>query len=116
MQQHINVICVNEPSSNEWANLICKLRRGEQLFPGIIGYDDTVVPQIVNAILSRHNFILLGLRALYPQTNGARSRQDRSALTRAKASKARAFSGMTGGRRPFSFIRGDDLDVVLLAR
>ena len=26
MQQHINVICVNEPSSNEWANLICKLR------------------------------------------------------------------------------------------
>ena len=31
-------------------------------FPGIIGYDDTVVPQIVNAILSRHNFILLGLR------------------------------------------------------
>ena len=36
--------------------------RGETLFPGIIGYDDTVVPQIVNAILARHNFILLGLR------------------------------------------------------
>ena len=32
------------------------------LFPGIVGYDDTVMPQIVNAILSRHNFILLGLR------------------------------------------------------
>ncbi len=32
------------------------------MFPGIVGYDDTVVPQIVNAILSRHNFILLGLR------------------------------------------------------
>ncbi len=32
------------------------------MFPGIIGYDDTVVPQIVNAILARHNFILLGLR------------------------------------------------------
>jgi magnesium chelatase subunit I len=43
-------------------NLIAKLRRGETLFPGIIGYDDTVVPQIVNAILARHNFILLGLR------------------------------------------------------
>src|SRR4029453_10035085 len=43
-------------------NLIDKLRRGETLFPGIIGYDDTVVPQIVNAILARHNFILLGLR------------------------------------------------------
>ncbi|MGB6943760.1 MAG: magnesium chelatase [Bryobacteraceae bacterium] len=43
-------------------NLICKLQRGEDLFPGVVGYEDTVVPQIVNAVLSRHNFILLGLR------------------------------------------------------
>ena len=43
-------------------NLIKKLRSGETLFPGIVGYDDTVVPQLVNALLSRHNFILLGLR------------------------------------------------------
>jgi magnesium chelatase subunit I len=43
-------------------NLIAKLQRGDELFPGIIGYDDSVVPQIVNAILARHNFILLGLR------------------------------------------------------
>ena len=43
-------------------NLIRKLRANETLFPGIVGYDDTVVPQIVNAILSRDNFILLGLR------------------------------------------------------
>src|SRR3954449_1744627 len=43
-------------------NLMRKLQAGEPLFPGIIGYDDTVVPQLVNAILSRHNFILLGLR------------------------------------------------------
>jgi magnesium chelatase subunit I len=43
-------------------NLIAKLRSGETIFPGIIGYDDTVVPQLVNAVLSRHNFILLGLR------------------------------------------------------
>jgi len=43
-------------------NLICKLERKETLFPGIVGFDDTVVPQIVNAVLSRHNFILLGLR------------------------------------------------------
>ena len=43
-------------------NLIAKLRQGGTIFPGIVGYDDTVVPQIVNAILSRHNFILLGLR------------------------------------------------------
>ncbi len=43
-------------------NLICKMQRGEALFPGILGYEDTVVPQVVNAMLSRHNFILLGLR------------------------------------------------------
>src|SRR5881398_2104362 len=43
-------------------NLVCKLRAGGTLFPGIIGYDETVIPQHVNAILSRHNFILLGLR------------------------------------------------------
>src|SRR5919198_3781854 len=43
-------------------NLVRKLQAGEPLFPGIIGYDDTVIPQLVNAILSRHNFILLGLR------------------------------------------------------
>src|SRR5437870_12485052 len=43
-------------------NLVRKLQTGEMLFPGIIGYDDTVIPQLVNAILSRHNFILLGLR------------------------------------------------------
>src|SRR5437879_6850349 len=43
-------------------NLICLLENGSPLFPGIIGYDDTVIPQLVNAILSRHNFILLGLR------------------------------------------------------
>jgi magnesium chelatase subunit I len=43
-------------------NLLCALRRREPVFPGIVGYDDTVVPQIANAILSRHNFILLGLR------------------------------------------------------
>src|ERR1700720_1668328 len=43
-------------------NLISRLGRREVIFPGIIGYDDSVVPQIVNAVLSRHNFILLGLR------------------------------------------------------
>jgi len=43
-------------------NLMARLRERGTIFPGIVGYDDTVVPQIVNAILSRHNFILLGLR------------------------------------------------------
>ena len=43
-------------------NLISRLKSRETIFPGIIGYEDTVVPQIVNAVLSRQNFILLGLR------------------------------------------------------
>jgi magnesium chelatase subunit I len=44
------------------ANLIKKLRAGEKLFRGIVGYDETVIPQLVNAILARHNVILLWLR------------------------------------------------------
>src|SRR5438128_2428530 len=43
-------------------NLICKLKKKEPLFPGIVGYEETVVPQVINAVLSKHNFILLGLR------------------------------------------------------
>ena len=43
-------------------NLIARLKARETLFPGIVGFEDTVVPQIVNAILSKQNFILLGLR------------------------------------------------------
>ena len=43
-------------------NLLSRLCTGGPLFPGVIGYEDSVMPQIVNAILSRHNFILLGLR------------------------------------------------------
>lgn len=44
------------------ANLIHKLKHHETVFPGIVGYRDSVEPQIINAVLSRHNFILLGLR------------------------------------------------------
>src|SRR6201993_1450072 len=43
-------------------NLLRAIEKGETLFPGVHGYEDTVLPQIVNALLSRHNFILLGLR------------------------------------------------------
>jgi magnesium chelatase subunit I len=43
-------------------NLICLLENGAPLFPGIVGYEDTVVPQLTSALLSKHNFILLGLR------------------------------------------------------
>ena len=44
------------------ANLIARLRRGERLFPGVHGYGDTVIPQLINAILARQDLILLGLR------------------------------------------------------
>ncbi len=44
------------------SNLIARLKAGETIFPGIVGYEDTVIPQIVNAVLSKQNFILLGLR------------------------------------------------------
>jgi len=43
-------------------NLLAKLRRGEEIFPGIIGYDETVLPQIENAVLSGHDMLFLGLR------------------------------------------------------
>jgi len=43
-------------------NLIGRLRAGKRLFVGIVGYQETVIPQLVNAILARHNIILLGLR------------------------------------------------------
>ncbi|MFN7799761.1 magnesium chelatase, partial [Gemmatimonas sp.] len=43
-------------------NLIARLQDGGPLFRGVLGYEDTVMPQIVNALLARHNFILLGLR------------------------------------------------------
>src|SRR3989475_10321122 len=43
-------------------NLLRAVEKDETLFPAVHGYEDTVIPQIVNALLSRHNFILLGLR------------------------------------------------------
>src|ERR1700730_9468957 len=43
-------------------NLLRGIEQRETLFPGVHGYEDTVIPQSVNALLSRHNFILLGLR------------------------------------------------------
>ncbi|MGH9566320.1 MAG: magnesium chelatase, partial [Candidatus Angelobacter sp.] len=55
-------LCTRKTKDEIRENLIAKLRSGDTIFPGIIGYEDTVVPQLVNAVLSRHNFILLGLR------------------------------------------------------
>jgi magnesium chelatase subunit I len=43
-------------------NLLDRLRKKEPIFAGVLGYEETVVPHVVNAVLSRHNMILLGLR------------------------------------------------------
>lgn len=43
-------------------NLIAKLKAGEEIFPGIVGYRDTVLPQIINGILAKHDLLFLGLR------------------------------------------------------
>jgi magnesium chelatase subunit I len=43
-------------------NVLRRLSAGEELFPGIVGYEETIEPQLVNALLARHHFILLGLR------------------------------------------------------
>jgi magnesium chelatase subunit I len=43
-------------------NLIARMRRGDELFPGIVGYERTVIPQVENAILSGQDIILLGER------------------------------------------------------
>src|SRR5258705_355235 len=59
-----NAACIQHRSVKDEMreNLISKLVRRQTVFPGIVGYDDSVMPQIVNALLSKHNFILLGLR------------------------------------------------------
>src|SRR5678815_3724494 len=43
-------------------NLIEKLKRKENTFPGIVGYEDSVIPDVERAILSKHNILFLGLR------------------------------------------------------
>jgi magnesium chelatase subunit I len=54
---------VSRPIKDEMReNLIEKLRNGEKLFPGIVGYEESVIPQIINAVLSKHNTIFLGTR------------------------------------------------------
>jgi len=43
-------------------NLIAKLKKQENTFPGIVGYEDTVIPDVERALLSKHNILFLGLR------------------------------------------------------
>ena len=100
-------------------NLIDKLRHKEELFPGIIGYEDSVVPSLLNALLSRHNLILLGLRGQ------AKSRILR-ALTNLLDQEIACVAGCEINDDPFFPIcascqkrtkeEGDDLPIVYLPR
>src|SRR5688500_10244463 len=65
------------------ANLIRKLKANDELFPGIVGYRDTVIPQIINAILSKHDILFLGLRGQ------AKTRKIGRASCRERAAPAR---------------------------
>jgi magnesium chelatase subunit I len=98
-------------------NLLRKLSTREPLFPGILGYEDSVIPQVTNAILSRHNMILLGLRGQ------AKSRLLRS-LTSLLDPAIPAVAGCEIGDDPFAPLcrscrdrlatEGDDTPIVWL--
>src|SRR5213593_871588 len=97
-------------------NLVCKLRAGQTLFPGIIGYDETVIPQLVNAILSRHNFILLGLVDLLderiPVVPGCEIHDDPVAPL---CAACRARAAKEGDRLPIGWLRREERFVEKLA-
>ena len=109
-------------------NLIAKLRAKEPLFPGIVGYQDTVVPQIVNAVLSRHNFILLGLRGqaksrilralttlLDPQTPYVAGAETRDNPYAPISKFARDLIARMGDETPIGWLTPDDRFVEKLA-
>ncbi|MGH7586566.1 MAG: magnesium chelatase, partial [Gemmatimonadales bacterium] len=55
-------LCARSVRDEIRANILRELGGGSPLFPGVLGYEDSVTPQVVNALLARHDFILLGLR------------------------------------------------------
>ncbi|MEZ5355183.1 MAG: magnesium chelatase [Bryobacteraceae bacterium] len=109
-------------------NLLGRLESGDALFPGVIGYEDTVVPQVVNAILSRHNFILLGLRGqaktrlirmlttlmdpLIPVVAGSELRDN---PYRPVSRQARTLVDEMGGKTPIAWLTPDERYVEKLA-
>src|ERR1700689_21349 len=110
------------------ANLICRLETGQTLFPGITGYEDTVVPQVVNAILSRHNFILLGLRGqaktrlarmltrlLDPQMPYVAGCEIRDNPLRPLCQQCREKLAMLGEETPIAWISAEDRYIEKLA-
>ncbi len=100
-------------------NLIAKMRAGEELFPGVVGYEDTVIPQVENAILSGQDIVLLGERG-QAKTRIARS------LTNLLDEEVPAIAGSELNDDPFHPIsaasralveeKGDDTEISWLAR
>jgi len=100
-------------------NLLRMLRAGEPLFPDILGYEETVVPQIQNAILSKHDMLFLGLRGQ------AKTRMLRQ-LTRLLDDAAPIVEGSEVNDHPYAPVsreakekiaaRGDDTPIAWIGR
>src|SRR5579884_401168 len=115
-QSEYQVVSVKEEMRR---NLVRKIRAGEELFPGIIGYDDTVIPQIENAVLSGQDIILLGERGQ------AKTRLAR-ALVNLLDEEVPAIAGCEINDDPYEPIcaacrarvteHGDDVEITWLAR
>ena len=100
-------------------NLIEKIRRGESLFPGLVGYEDTVIPQVENAMLSGQDLILLGERGQ------AKTRLARS-LVNLLDEEVPAMAGCEINDSPYQPIcqqcrtrveeEGDDAEIVWISR
>src|SRR5258708_28029640 len=86
-------------------NLLGRLRSGETLLAGIVGYDDTVLPQLANAIISGHDVILLGERGQ------AKSRIMRSLVTLLDP-QVPAIAGCEINDNPYAPICGRCLDLI----
>ena len=100
-------------------NLVAQIRRGEELFPGIIGYEDTVIPQVENAILSGQDMVLLGERGQ------AKTRLARS-LVALLDDEVPAIAGCDINDDPYRPVcaqcrarvaeHGDDVEIIWLSR
>ncbi len=100
-------------------NLLAKVRARQPIFPGIVGYDDTVVPAIVNALLAKHDFILLGLRG-QAKTRLARLipllLDERVPVIAGSETNDDPFAPVSKYGRDLIAERGDDTPIAWLAR
>jgi len=100
-------------------NLIAKMRAGEELFPGVVGYEDTVIPQVENAILSGQDIVLLGERG-QAKTRIARSLvnllDDEVPAIAGSELNEDPFHPITAASRALLEEKGDDTEITWLSR